>query len=154
MVTPASLNELGNVFLFHIFLDIISFIDFHVFFISCLKLVKQDSKYVFFANRMLRLSIALNYFKLYLRIPYSVESGIVNFTCLYNLSRYLIDLKIPWIIHEYSLCFCLLNFITYLSCTCFWLYLFHNQLYCNLNSRQPLCFCPVYLINSKPIFHP
>ena len=61
------------------------------FVISCLKLIKQDSKYVFFANRMLRLSIALNDFKLYLRMPYSVESGLVNFTCLYNLSRYLID---------------------------------------------------------------
>ena len=58
MVTPASLNKLGNA-LFDLFLDKISFIVFHVFFIYFLKFVKQDSKYVFLADRMLRISIVL-----------------------------------------------------------------------------------------------
>ena len=57
MVTAASLNKLGNA-LFDLFLDKISFIVFHVFFISFLKFVKQDSKYVFLADRMLRLKLS------------------------------------------------------------------------------------------------
>ena len=113
MVTPASLNKLGNA-LFDLFLDKISFIVFHVFFISFLKFVKQDSKYVFLAYRMLRLSIVLYILRLYLSTLYSGESGLVNFKCLYSLSRYLIYLKIPWVIQEDKLCFCLLNFITLL----------------------------------------
>ena len=56
MVTPASLNKLGNA-LFDLFLDKISFIVFHVFFIFFLKFVKQDSEYVFLAYRMLRLKL-------------------------------------------------------------------------------------------------
>ena len=46
MVTPASLTETGNAFLFDVFLEIISLIVFPVFFISCLKFVKQDTEYV------------------------------------------------------------------------------------------------------------
>ena len=69
-VSPAYVEKLGNELFDLLFLDKISFIVFHVFFMSYLQFVKRAAKYIFFANRILRLSTLLCAFKLYFNASY------------------------------------------------------------------------------------
>ena len=58
---------------------------------------------------MFLLKIPLYTLRLSLARRYPCDSGLINFHCLYKLSRNLIDFKIPQVIHLLSLCLCLLN---------------------------------------------
>ena len=57
---------------------------------------------------MFLLKIPLYTLRLSLAQRYSCDSGLINFHCLYKLSRNWIDFKIPQVIHLLSLYLCLL----------------------------------------------
>ena len=80
------LINVGKLFLLP-FLEIISFIVFHVFLISDLYLAKVDARNCCLAARMLIFNILLYVLRLIYIISYSLEVGFVNFILLYRLSR-------------------------------------------------------------------
>ena len=92
------LISVGKVFLLP-FLEIISFIVFHVFLISDLYLAKVDARNCCLAARMLIFNILLYVLRLIYIISYSLEVGFVNFIVLYRLSRNLIEFSRPLVIH-------------------------------------------------------
>ena len=98
----------GKLFLLP-FLEMISFIVFHVFLISDLYLVKVDARNCCLAARRLIFNILLCVLRVIYIISYSLELGFVNFILLYRLSRHLIEFSSPLVIHLYFLCLYLLN---------------------------------------------
>ena len=86
--------SVGKLFLLP-FLEIISFIVFHVFLISELYLAKVEARSCCLAARMLIVNILLYVFRLIYIISYSLEVGFVNFILLYRLSRNLIEFSSP-----------------------------------------------------------
>ena len=97
-------------FVLLLFLEIISFIVFHVFLISDLYLAKVDARNCCLAARMLIFNILLYVLRLIYIISYFLEEGFVNFILLYRLSWNLIYFSRPLVIHLDFLCLYLVNF--------------------------------------------
>ena len=100
------LISVGKLFLL-LFLEIISFIVFHVFLISDLYLVKVDARNCCLAARMFIFNILLYVLRLIYIISFSLEVGFVNFILLYRLSWNLFEFSS---LHLDFLCLYLLNF--------------------------------------------
>ena len=69
----------------------------------------------FFASLISFFSILLNTLRFDLRITFSVEFNGLDKYCLHNLSLNLIDLRIFSVIHDLSMCLCLLNLIVFVG---------------------------------------
>ena len=91
------LISVGKLFLLP-FLEMISFIVFHVFLISDLYLAKVDARNCCLAARMLIFNILLYVLRLIYIISYSLEVGFVG-GILYRLSRNFIEFSSPFVIH-------------------------------------------------------